>query len=356
MSATFTCPNCGAEGSTTGEIPRGAKVRCKACHSVFAPEAVLAAFATLGLTSHATVQEIRQAYRDLAEVWHPDRFFHNPRIRAEAESKMVAINSAYQLLRDYLRGSDQSRQARENTASAEKDDEEDAYMRDFMADLANAKKRQSAKEAAQHKSRKGKQAPQGRPSRPVAKQTQPHKSDSLTETQSSAVPWYKDPILKFSWIISVAILVPFLIYLARHQIFYVGSRIGGVLRYMEEHVLWFIQWFVFVPLGVAAALVGIFYWVKEDLRKQALSTKCPLCGKLSAVRYVGENILSQTPKVKTVTRRSTGVAMFDGQFIPTIGSQRVQVIVYDVSYTSRYICKFCNEESVSLPMEREIEP
>jgi len=42
--------------------------------------------------------EIRQAYKDLVNVWHPDRFVHNPRLREKAEKKLKDINRAYQLL------------------------------------------------------------------------------------------------------------------------------------------------------------------------------------------------------------------------------------------------------------------
>ena len=53
----------------------------------------------LGLTPNATAQEIKQAYRDLVEVWHPDRFAHNERLRQKAETMMKMINAAYQRLR-----------------------------------------------------------------------------------------------------------------------------------------------------------------------------------------------------------------------------------------------------------------
>ena len=34
----------------------------------------------LGLAPGASAQEIKAAYRDLAKVWHPDRFAHDPRL------------------------------------------------------------------------------------------------------------------------------------------------------------------------------------------------------------------------------------------------------------------------------------
>jgi len=54
--------------------------------------------AVLGLSAGATVDEIKQAFRDLAQVWHPDRFAHDARLRAKAEDKFKQINAAYQTL------------------------------------------------------------------------------------------------------------------------------------------------------------------------------------------------------------------------------------------------------------------
>jgi hypothetical protein len=43
-------------------------------------------------------EELKQAYKDLAQVWHPDRFAHNPRLKQRAEAKLKQINQAYELL------------------------------------------------------------------------------------------------------------------------------------------------------------------------------------------------------------------------------------------------------------------
>ena len=57
------------------------------------------AFKTLGLPSTATRLEIKKAHRDLAKVWHPDRFGTDPRLRSKAEETLKGVNEAYQLLR-----------------------------------------------------------------------------------------------------------------------------------------------------------------------------------------------------------------------------------------------------------------
>jgi hypothetical protein len=41
---------------------------------------------------------IRESYLDLVRVWHPDRFEADPRLRAKAEARLVAINAAYRAL------------------------------------------------------------------------------------------------------------------------------------------------------------------------------------------------------------------------------------------------------------------
>lgn len=51
----------------------------------------------LGLSAEATMEEIRLAYRDLVQVWHPDRF-QESRLRKLAERKLQEINVAYDAL------------------------------------------------------------------------------------------------------------------------------------------------------------------------------------------------------------------------------------------------------------------
>jgi TonB family protein len=46
----------------------------------------------------ASLEEIRQAYRDQTKVWHPDRFPNEIRLQKKAEDKLKQINLAYQRL------------------------------------------------------------------------------------------------------------------------------------------------------------------------------------------------------------------------------------------------------------------
>jgi len=59
------------------------------------------AYRTLGLQPGAAPEEVRQAHRDLAQVWHPDRFGDNARLRDKANRNLQRINEAYEILRDY---------------------------------------------------------------------------------------------------------------------------------------------------------------------------------------------------------------------------------------------------------------
>jgi hypothetical protein len=53
-------------------------------------------YSTLGVRSNATPEEVKQAYRDLVKVWHPDRFDGcDTRLKQKAEEQLKAINDAY---------------------------------------------------------------------------------------------------------------------------------------------------------------------------------------------------------------------------------------------------------------------
>src|ERR1035438_3554394 len=49
-----------------------------------------------------TEAQLKQAYRDLVQVWHPDKHAHHERLRMKAEEKMKEINQAYEALQSSL--------------------------------------------------------------------------------------------------------------------------------------------------------------------------------------------------------------------------------------------------------------
>jgi curved DNA-binding protein CbpA len=52
----------------------------------------------LDLDPNASLGEVNKSYRDLVQVWHPDRFNNNQRLRKKANKKLFAINEAYKII------------------------------------------------------------------------------------------------------------------------------------------------------------------------------------------------------------------------------------------------------------------
>jgi DnaJ-domain-containing protein 1 len=63
------------------------------------PEKINRCVEILGLKPGALQEEVNQAYRDMVNVWHPDRFEGNPRLQKKAEEKMKEINAAYEYIK-----------------------------------------------------------------------------------------------------------------------------------------------------------------------------------------------------------------------------------------------------------------
>jgi curved DNA-binding protein CbpA len=59
-------------------------------------------FEILELNPDASTDEVQQAYKDLVNIWHPDRFATNPRLKRKAEAKLKEINRAYAVVESFL--------------------------------------------------------------------------------------------------------------------------------------------------------------------------------------------------------------------------------------------------------------
>ncbi|HEY3322726.1 MAG TPA: J domain-containing protein [Planctomycetota bacterium] len=81
-----------------GAAPRSGGAGAQASSAVAVASSLDAYFKTLDLPSNATLEQVRQAYKDLAKVWHPDRFAHDPKLVQRANLKMQEINAAYEQL------------------------------------------------------------------------------------------------------------------------------------------------------------------------------------------------------------------------------------------------------------------
>ena len=52
----------------------------------------------LGVEPDASKERLKQAYHELAKVWHPDRFPDDVSLQARAQEKLKDINAAYKAL------------------------------------------------------------------------------------------------------------------------------------------------------------------------------------------------------------------------------------------------------------------
>jgi len=59
-------------------------------------------FELLELSLDASTKEIKRQYRDLVNIWHPDRFSHSERLKEKAETKLTEINTAYEEVMAYV--------------------------------------------------------------------------------------------------------------------------------------------------------------------------------------------------------------------------------------------------------------
>jgi curved DNA-binding protein CbpA len=57
-------------------------------------------YRVLDLSPGASLDEVREAWRDLVQVWHPDRFRDNTRLHRKAEERIKQINLAYDALKN----------------------------------------------------------------------------------------------------------------------------------------------------------------------------------------------------------------------------------------------------------------
>ncbi len=56
----------------------------------------------LEIDRSASLEEARQAYRDLIAVWHPDRYTQNPRLQKKALEKVKAVNAAFEFVSRFI--------------------------------------------------------------------------------------------------------------------------------------------------------------------------------------------------------------------------------------------------------------
>jgi curved DNA-binding protein CbpA len=76
-------------------------------------------FEILELNPGASQDEAKQAYKDIVNVWHPDRFSGNPRLKEKAEEKIKEVNAAYETMKSFFSSKQtQELDRKENTRPA----------------------------------------------------------------------------------------------------------------------------------------------------------------------------------------------------------------------------------------------
>lgn len=59
-------------------------------------------FRELELEPGATRETVKQSWRDLMKIWHPDRFEAEPRLRQRCQEKVKRLNEAYEAVERYF--------------------------------------------------------------------------------------------------------------------------------------------------------------------------------------------------------------------------------------------------------------
>jgi curved DNA-binding protein CbpA len=73
----------------------------------------------LELDPNASLAEAKQAYKDLVNIWHPDRVSHNARLKQRAENKLKEVNAAYEKLEVFLSSKQDRKPAPKQAPEAE---------------------------------------------------------------------------------------------------------------------------------------------------------------------------------------------------------------------------------------------
>jgi hypothetical protein len=76
-------------------------------------------YRVLELESGASPEAVRDAWRDLIKVWHPDRFPNDQRLQAKGQARLKEFNHARKFLEEYLSNPHSSQLRRHETGAPE---------------------------------------------------------------------------------------------------------------------------------------------------------------------------------------------------------------------------------------------
>jgi hypothetical protein len=75
-------------------------------------------YQALELEPGASLEQVKQAWRELVKVWHPDRFSHDAKLQRKAQERLKDINGAYEVLCQFLASESSPRGSHMNTPDA----------------------------------------------------------------------------------------------------------------------------------------------------------------------------------------------------------------------------------------------
>jgi curved DNA-binding protein CbpA len=94
-------------------------------------------FEILKVSPDSSPSALKQVYRDLVNVWHPDRFPNNDRLRKKAEEELKRINQAYEDIQQFLSSRQEPPRLRAEEEEGVKREAETRAKQ--QADMASAK-------------------------------------------------------------------------------------------------------------------------------------------------------------------------------------------------------------------------
>lgn len=121
----------------------------------------------------ASLEEVKQAYRVLVMVWHPDRLGQNAKVREIAEEKLKHINEAYDTLCHFLKeGSEHQLRAHEERERAERAKQEQAQKEHEQQERDRVERERKRREEAERREKDERRREQERWEREAIEKTE----------------------------------------------------------------------------------------------------------------------------------------------------------------------------------------
>lgn len=83
-------------------------------------------YRALELEPGASLEQVKQAWRELVKVWHPDRFLNDAKMQRKAQERLKDINRAYEILSRFLTEGTSPRGSHVNPSNAHRQEEQES--------------------------------------------------------------------------------------------------------------------------------------------------------------------------------------------------------------------------------------